>query len=191
MTSERLDRHGEGGSWMPPYLSQPFMVRFSKFLCLVKACENRHWFLFHNQLPIVHRLAATRRRSDEGQSRQFFRAKNPKFSIFSYKHVMYLKWKLKLSRIQIHKEKNKIWLWKMIKKSIFLIFDSKMRLTRNLREPVSKTFYQQISKMTLSGSGRSFNLKSHQRRALHLCSFGIGGRSPEQWAIVTPPSRPW
>ena len=31
LTSERLARFG-GGSWSPPSLSQPFMVRFSKFL---------------------------------------------------------------------------------------------------------------------------------------------------------------
>ena len=74
---------GAGGSWSPPYLSQPFIVRFSKFLCLVKACENRHWFLFHKWLPIVHRMVS---RSREGQSRQYFQAKNPKFSIFSYKY---------------------------------------------------------------------------------------------------------
>ena len=42
-----------GGLLEPPYLSQPFMVRFSKFFCLVKACENHDWFLFHNWLPIV------------------------------------------------------------------------------------------------------------------------------------------
>ena len=33
------------------------------------------------------------------------------------------------------------------KKCVFLIFDSKTRLTKYLREPVSKTFYQQIRKM--------------------------------------------
>ena len=91
-----------GGLLEPPYLSQPFMGRFSKFFCLVKACENRHWFLFHKWLPIIHRLAARRRRSGKGQSRQYFQAKNSKFSIFSYKYVIYLKWKLKLCRIQIH-----------------------------------------------------------------------------------------
>ena len=99
-----------GGSYNNPRIgkwpiTQPFMVRFSKFFFVVKACENRHWFLFHDRLPIVHRLAARRRRSDEGPSRQFFQAKNPKFSIFSYKHVIYLKWKLKLCRIQIHNKK--------------------------------------------------------------------------------------
>ena len=104
MTFERPSRHG-GGLLEPPYLSQPFMVQFWKFFCLVKACENRHWFLLHKRLSIVHRLAARGRRSDEGQSRQFFQAKNPKFSILSYKHVIYLKWKLKLCRIQIHNEK--------------------------------------------------------------------------------------
>ena len=81
---------GEGRLLEPPYLSQPFMVRFSKFFCLVKACENRHWFLFHKWLPIVHRLAARGRQSGEGQSRQYFQAKNLKISIFSYKYVIYL-----------------------------------------------------------------------------------------------------
>ena len=71
-----------GGLLEPPYLSQPFMVQFSKFLCLVKACENRHWFLFHKGLPIVHRLAPTRRQSDKGQSRQFFSSKKSK--IFNF-----------------------------------------------------------------------------------------------------------
>ena len=63
-------------------ISQPFMVRFSKFLCLVKACENRHWFLFHKRLPIVHRLVARGRRSDDGQSRQFFQPRKSK--IFNF-----------------------------------------------------------------------------------------------------------
>ena len=112
-----------GPSYPPPwrYLSQPFMGRFSKFFCLVKACENRHWFLFHKWLPIVHRLAARRRRSGEGQSRQYFQAKNPKFSIFSYKYVIYLKWKLKLCRIQIHDKM--IWfLSEKLEKSPFFSF---------------------------------------------------------------------
>ena len=38
----------------------------------------------------VHRLTARRRRSDEGQFRQFFQAKNQKISILSYKQVMYI-----------------------------------------------------------------------------------------------------
>ena len=49
---------------------------------MVKACENRHLFLFHMQLPIVHRLAARRRQSDKGLSPQFFRAKKSK--IFNF-----------------------------------------------------------------------------------------------------------
>ena len=47
--------------------------------------------------------------------------------------------------------------------------------------------YQQISKMTLSGSGRSFNLKSHQRRTHYLHPFQNGSRSPKHGAIVAPP----
>ena len=66
----------------PPYLSQPFVVQFSKFFFVVKACENRHLFLFHKQLPIVHRLAARRRQSDEGLSLQFFLSKKSK--IFNF-----------------------------------------------------------------------------------------------------------
>ena len=54
------------------------MIQFSKFFCVVRACEKCHLFLFHRQLPIVHRLAARRRQSDKGLSRQFFRAKNQK-----------------------------------------------------------------------------------------------------------------
>ena len=131
---------GGGALGAPPYLSQPFMGWFSKFLCLVKACENPHWFLFHKWLPIVHRLAVRRRRTGEVQSRQYFQAKNSNFSIFSYKYVIYLKWKLKLCRIHIH---NKI-IWfvseKLEKKSIFLIFASKMNLTRCLRQLISQFF---------------------------------------------------
>ena len=41
----------------------------------------RNIYSFHKQLPMVHHLAARRCQSDEGLSRQFFRAKNPKFSI--------------------------------------------------------------------------------------------------------------
>ena len=64
------------GKWP---ISQPFVVQFSKFFFVVKACENRHLFLFHKQLPIVHRLAARRRQSDEGLSRQFFEEKIQNF----------------------------------------------------------------------------------------------------------------
>ena len=143
------------GRYQP--ISQPFMVRFSKFLCLVKACENRHWFLFHNQLPIVNRLAATRRRIDEGQLRQFFQAKNPKFSIFSYKHVMYLKWKLKLCRFQIDNKKlgfdcRK---WEKIHFSNFCLKIEGDQVY--LGADIAK-LYQQISKMALPGAGKSFNL---------------------------------
>ena len=46
-------------------ISQPFMGRFSKFLCLVKACENRH-ILSHKQLHIALLLAARGRRCGEG-----------------------------------------------------------------------------------------------------------------------------
>ena len=100
MTSERLARHG-GGLLEPPYLSQPFMVRFSKFFCLVKACENRHWLLFHSWLPIVHHMAARRRRSDEGQSRQYFQGKNQISQFLSYINVIYLKRTHFSCRIQI------------------------------------------------------------------------------------------
>ena len=109
------------------------MVRFSKFFCLVKACENRHWFLFHKQLAIVHRMAARRRRSREGQSRQYFQAKKQKILIFSYKYVIYLKWKLKLCRIQIYDEK--IWFdGKKYEKSPFFSF-----LPQNEADQMSST----------------------------------------------------
>ena len=48
--------------------------------------------------------------------------------------------------------------------------------------------YQQISKMALPGAGRSFNLKSHQRRTHYLHPFQNGSRSPEHGAIVAPPT---
>ena len=94
-----------GGSWSPPYLSQPFMVRISKFFCLVKACENRHWFLFHRRLSIVHHMAARRRRSDEGQSRQYFQGKNQISQFLSYINVIYLKRTHFSCRIQIQTKK--------------------------------------------------------------------------------------
>ena len=94
-----------GGSWSPPCLSQPFMDRFSKFLCLVKAFENRHWFLLHKQLSIVHRLAARGRRSDEGQSRQYFQGKNQISQFLSYINVIYLKRTHFSCRIQIQTKK--------------------------------------------------------------------------------------
>ena len=173
------------GKWP---ISQPFVVRFSKFFCLVEAFENPHWFLLHKRLSIVHRLAARGRRSDEGQSRQFFQAKNPKFSILSYKHVIYLKWKLKLCRIQIHNEK--IWFdSRKFKKIHFSDFCLKNEADQvSSRADFSKS-YQQISKMALPGAGRSFNLKSHQRRTHYLHPIQNGSRSPEHGAIVPPPPR--
>ena len=47
--------------------------------------------------------------------------------------------------------------------------------------------YQQISKMALPGAGRSFNLKSHQRRTHYLHPIQNGSQSPEHGAIVPPP----
>ena len=99
-----------GGSWSPPYLSQPFMVRFSKFFFLVKACENRHWLLFHRWLSIIHHMAARRRRSDEGQSRQYFQGKNQISQFLSDINVIYLKRTHFSCRIQIQ-TKN---IWVMI-----------------------------------------------------------------------------
>ena len=72
------------------------------------------------------------------------------------------------------------------KKIIFLIFASKTRPTSCLRRPISRYFIKKISKVASPGAGRSFNLKSHQRRALYLCSFGIGRRSTERWASGAP-----
>ena len=73
------------------------------------------------------------------------------------------------------------------KKILFLIFASKTRLTRCLRRPISRYYIKKISKVASPGAGRSFNLKSHQRRALYLCTFGIGRRSTERWASGAPP----
>ena len=64
------------GKWP---ISQPFVVRFSKIFCLVEAFENPQ---LHKRLSIVHRLAARGRRSDEGQSRQFFHPRKSK--IFNF-----------------------------------------------------------------------------------------------------------
>ena len=102
-----LGMGGGGSSSPPPYLSQPFMVRFSKFFCLVKACENRHWFLFHRRLSIVHHMAARRRRSDEGQSRQYFQGKNQISQFLIYINVIYLKRTHFSCRIQI--QTKKVW----------------------------------------------------------------------------------
>ena len=56
----------------------------------------------------------------------------------------------------------------------------------SLRADFSK-LYQQISKMALPGAGRSFNLKSHQRRTHYLHPIQNGSQSPEHGAIVAPP----
>ena len=114
-----------GGLLEPPYLSQPFMVRFSKFFCLVKACENRHWFLFHRRLPTIHRMAARCRRSDEGQSRQYFQAKNQISQFLSYIYVIYLKRTNFSCRIQIQTKKVWFIIEKFEKIWIFPIFGSK------------------------------------------------------------------
>ena len=141
---------------------------------------------YHKQLPIVHRLAARGRRSDEGQLRQFFSAKNPKFQFFSYRHVIYLKRTHFSCRIRIHNKK-----WDLIlknrKKIHFSYFCLKNEGDQVTSRADFKKLCQQISKMTLSGSGRSFNLKSHQRRTHSLHSCGNGRRSPERWASGAPP----
>ena len=100
---------------------------------------------------------------------------------------MYLKRTHFSWRIQIDKEKiGFCWRnWKKIRFSNFCLKNEGDQVSS--RVDFAK-LYQQISKMTLSGSGRSFNLKSLQRRALYLCSFGIGRRSPERWATVAPPT---
>ena len=156
-----------GGSSSPPYLSQPFMVRFSKFFCLVKACENRHWFLFHRRLPTIHRMAARRRRSDEGQSRQYFQAKNQISQFLSYIYVIYLKRTNFSCRIQIQTKKYDS-LLENLKKFEFFRFWVKTRLTRSLRWLISWIFWQQNWKMALPGVVKRFELKSHQIWAHYL-----------------------
>ena len=73
------------------------------------------------------------------------------------------------------------------KKSIFLIFAPKMRLTKNFLDPVSQNFTKQISKMALPRAGRGFNLKTHQRRTRYLHLFQNGGQFPEPRVVVAPP----
>ena len=133
---------------------------------------------YYEQLPIVHRLAARGRRSDEGQLCQFFSAKNPKFQFFSYRHVIYFKRTHFSCRIQIHNKKVGFDCRKW-EKICFSSFSLKNEGDQVFLQANCAKLYQQISKMTLSGSGRSFNLKSHQRRAHSLCSCGNGRRSPE------------
>ena len=155
-------------------ISQPFMARYSKFLCLVKACENPHWFLFHKRLPSVHRLAARGRWSDKGQSRQFFSAKNPKFSIFarntwytSNESWDYVEFKFTTKKYDLI-EKN----------------DKKFHFSHFCLENEADNFFSRANfsifyiKMASPGAGRSFNLKSHQRRSLL-----IWNRQEISWAM--------
>ena len=107
---------------------------------------------------IIHCLAARRRRSDEGQSRQYFQAKNPKFSILSYKHFIYLKWKLKLCRIQIHNEQIGFDC-KNGNKSVFLIFASKTKLTRYLRKLIPQNCTNKSQKWLCQELLKGLNLK--------------------------------
>ena len=86
-------------------LTQPNLVRFSKFLFLLKAYENRHHFLFYKELPNIDRLSSTRLRSDEGHQRHLYRAKFENFQFMSYRYVIYLKRKLRTCRIQNQAEK--------------------------------------------------------------------------------------
>ena len=122
MTSERPCQVWGGGSSSPPYLSQPFMGQFSKFFCLVKACENPHWFLFHRQLSIVHHMAARRRQSDEGHSHQYFQGKSQILQFLCYINVIYLKRTHFSCRIQIQTKRawfiiekfEKIWIFPVL-----------------------------------------------------------------------------
>ena len=86
-------------------LIQRDSVRFSKFLFLLKAYENRHHFLFYKELPNIDRLSSTRLRSDEGHQRYLYRAKFENFQFLSYRYVIYLKRKLRTCRIQNQAEK--------------------------------------------------------------------------------------
>ena len=170
-----------------PYLSQPFMVRFSKFFFLVKACENRHWFLFHRRLPIFHRMAARGRRSDEGPSRQNFHAKNEISQFLSHINVIYLKRTHFSSRIQIQTKKYRFIIEKFEKKLNFSIFWSKARLTRCLRWVVSQFFWQQNSKMALPEVVKRFEAKSHQIWAQYLQPVRNGGRLSPRGGYSSPP----
>ena len=157
-----------GGLLEPPYLSQPFMVRISKFFCLVKACENPHWFLFHRQLSIAHHMAARRRQSDEGHSYQYFQGKSQILQFLCYINVIYLKRTHFSCRIQIQTKKSMIHYWKIWKNLNFSDFWVKTRLTRSLRWLISWIFWQQNWKMALPGVVKRFELKSHQIWAHYL-----------------------
>ena len=60
------------------------------------------------------------------------------------------------------KQKSKVHYWKIRKKLNFSVFGSKTRLTRCLRWLIFQIFWQQKSKMALSGVVKRFELKSHQ-----------------------------
>ena len=164
------------------------MVRFSKFFCLVKACENRHWFLFHRRLPIFHRMAARGRRSDEGPSRQNFHAKNEIWQFLSHINVIYLKRTHFSSRIQIQTKKYGS-LLKNLKKNYFQ-FWVKTKVTRCLRWLISWIFWQQNSKMALPGVVKRFELKSHQIWAHYLQPVRNGRRLSPRGGSRSPPPKP-
>ena len=146
-----------GGSSSPPYLSQPFMVRISKFFCLVKACENPHWFLFHRQLSIVHHMAARRRQSDEGHSHQYFQGKSQILQFLCYINVIYLKRTHFSCRIQI--QTKRVWfIIEKFEKIWIFVFGSKTRLTRCLQWLISQIFLQKNSKMAFLVIVKRFEL---------------------------------
>ena len=105
LTSERPSRFGGGAPEAPPvYLSclwTDFQNSFVwwKLLKIVIDFYSISNFLSFIVWPLeVAEVTKVSRVN-------FFNQENPKFSIFSYKHVIYLKWKLKLCRIQIHSKK--------------------------------------------------------------------------------------
>ena len=107
MTSRRPCQGWRGASWTPPIYLGCFWSDFkNSFVCwkLVKIVIDFH----SRQLSISHPLTARCRRSDEGQSLQYFEIKNQFLQFLSYINVIYLK-RLHFSCRNQIQTKKKMW----------------------------------------------------------------------------------
>ena len=138
LTSGRPCQGWGGAPRAPPIYLGCFWSDFkNSFVCwkLVKIVIE----FYSRQLSISHPLTARCRRSDEGQSLQYFEVKNQILQFLSYINVIYLK-RLHFSCRNQIQTKNMVYHWKIWKKINFSLFGSKTRATRYVQRLISQIF---------------------------------------------------
>ena len=166
LTSGRPCQGWGGAPRAPPIYLGCFWSDFkNSFVCwkLVKIVIDFH----SRQLSISHPLTARCRRSDKGQSLQYFEIKNQFLQFLSYINVIYLK-RLHFSCRNQIQTKNMVYHWIIWKKNQFFPFWVKNEGDQVCSTANFSNFCIANLKMTLPKVVKRFESKSHQIWAHYL-----------------------